>query len=126
MRGLSRTAVFQSPGVQLTGAGAGEASLFGDSVAISADGKYALVGAPDQDEGTGAVWVFKRSGSGWTQEGPMLTPTGEGGRYDGFGQSLALSANGELALVGAPGTNTGDGTVWVFNARALNGSTGLL
>jgi hypothetical protein len=84
---------------------------FGWSVALSDDGQTALVGAPQDAEGTGAAWLFTRSGAGWTP-GPKLIGGGEVGQA-GFGFDVALSANGSTAIVGAPGDN-GVGAVWVF------------
>ena len=46
------------------------------SVAISADGNTVLVGGSVDNAGDiGAAWVFTRSGSTWTQQGPKLVPT---------------------------------------------------
>ena len=58
---------------QLTGAEEQGPGRFGWSVALSADGDTALVGAPRDDDDAGAVWVFVRSGSSWVQQGPKLT-----------------------------------------------------
>jgi IPT/TIG domain-containing protein/FG-GAP repeat protein len=112
---------------QLAGAGeeSGEGHL-GVSVALSADGDTALVGAPDDGGGAGAAWVFTRSGATWTQSGPKLTagagtvaceaeaPDEEEPAECGFGKSVALSGNGETALVGEPGANGNLGAAWVF------------
>jgi hypothetical protein len=89
---------------------------FGHSVALSADGNTAVIGAPRDNEQRGAAWVYTRSGSTWTQ-GPELSDPGEGagGR---FGRTVALSADGETALVGAPATNSGRGLAWVFTRSA--------
>src|ERR1700761_3235748 len=46
----------------------------GFSVAVSADGNTVLVGAPYDNSGVGAVWVFTRNGTSWTQI--KLTATG--------------------------------------------------
>ncbi len=88
-------------GGKLTGTGETGEGEFGTSVALSADGNTALVGAPRDDDDVGAAWVFTRSGSTWTQQGEKLTGTGETGEGR-FGSSLALSADGNTALVGAP------------------------
>lgn len=116
---------------KLTGEGeeSGEGHL-GVSVALSADGDTALVGAPGDDGGDGAAWVFARSGATWTQSGPKLTageaagdsaieceleePVEEEATECGFGKSVALSGDGETALVGAPGANGNLGAAWVF------------
>ena len=86
---------------------------FGTTVALSADGQTALVGAPEQDGGVGAVWVYTRAGDGWTPQGPPLTP-GPGAAAVGFGQAVALSADGDTALVGAPLDADARGSAWVF------------
>ena len=74
------------------------------SVALSADGNTALIGGPnDGHEGTGAAWVFTRSGSTWTQQGEKLIGAGVRPAPD-FGKTVALSADGNTALIGAPST----------------------
>ena len=81
---------------------------FGWSVALSAEGNTALVGAPWDNNakgfgpGTGAAWVFTRSGKKWSQQGEKLTGEGESGREAQFGHSVALSSEGNLALIGGP------------------------
>ena len=49
----------------------------------------------------GAAWVFTRSVSTWTQQGPKLTATDESGQGR-FGSSVALSGDGTTALIGGP------------------------
>ena len=68
-------------------------------MALSADGNTALVGGPYDNGGTGAAWVFTRSGSTWTQQGPKLVGTGAVGTAE-QGWSVALSADGNTALIG--------------------------
>ncbi len=86
---------------------------FGQSVALSADGNTALVGAPTGNNEAGAVWVFTRTGSTWTQQAELIAKGGEEKGNGEFGASVALSSDGSTALVGAP-TNTGGGAVWAF------------
>jgi hypothetical protein len=88
---------------------------FADSVAVSRDGSTALIGAPHADGNDGAVWVFARSGSTWTQQGPKLTGGAEQqGPNVTFGVSVALSGDGDTALIGALGDNGYVGAAWVF------------
>jgi FG-GAP repeat len=107
-------------GEKLTAAATGDSSLagFGADVAISADGNTAIVGAPGDDGGRGAAWVFTREGSTWTQQSEKLTD-GEvtGGSLPeavAFGASVAISADGSTALVGGPGDSADHGAVWAF------------
>ena len=86
---------------------------FGYSVALSGDGNTALIGGPDDKTNVGAAWVFTRSGSTWTQQGPKLTATDESGQGS-FGGSVALSGDGNTALIGGPDDKTNVGAAWVF------------
>jgi hypothetical protein len=101
-------------GGKLTGTGEVGPGAFGASVALSADGDTALIGGWSDKEWDGAAWVFTRSGSTWTQQGGKLPDPGRHGSLDEFGTSVALSADGDTALVGAPRDNENAGAVWVF------------
>ena len=68
---------------------------------------------PGDNSGVGAAWVFTRSGTTWTQQGAKLTGTGESGNGD-FGESVALSSEGNTALIGGPNDKEGVGAAWVF------------
>jgi hypothetical protein len=89
------------------------AGYFGGSVALSADGNTALIGGPSDNDNVGAAWVFTRTGSSWTQQGPKLTANDETG-LAGFGTSVALSGDGDTALVGGPNDKYPVGAAWVF------------
>ncbi len=89
----------------------------GSSVALSADGNSALVGASGDNEGVGAAWQFARSGEEWAQQGSKLTAEGEGGQGS-FGSSVALSPDASVALVGGLTDSAGAGAVWVFTTPA--------
>ena len=66
--------------------------LFGFSVAV--EGDTALIGARHLAGGTGAAYVWVRSGTTWSEQQELTAS--EGG--DGFGNSVALS--GDTALIG--------------------------
>ncbi|WP_438009644.1 FG-GAP repeat protein [Sorangium sp. So ce321] len=75
-------------------------------VAVALDGDTALIGTSGDDDAftdAGAVYVFTRSGTTWTEQDKLVAddPTAPG--Y--FGSSIALSGN--RALIGAPFTGTG-------------------
>ena len=62
-------------GAKLTGSDeTGTTCSFGSAVALSADGNTALIIGGDNNGG--GAWVFTRSGSTWTQQGPKLTGSG--------------------------------------------------
>jgi FG-GAP repeat len=86
---------------------------FGFSVALSADGSTALIGGYSDNKFVGAAWVFTRSGSTWTQQGPKLTGGGEIGE-GAFGWRVALSSDGNTALISGLGDNGKVGAAWVF------------
>ena len=92
----------------------GNFSFFGNSVALSADGNTALIGGPNDNNGVGAAWVFTRSGGTWTQQGAKLTANDETGNFSFFGNSVALSADGNTALIGGPNDNNYAGAAWAF------------
>ncbi len=103
---------------KLTGAGESGSGWFGQSVALSASGDTALIGGYVDHSDTGAAWVFARSGAGasatWEQQGAKLTGGGEESGEGEFGWSVALSAEGDIALIGGRKDNAGAGAAWVF------------
>lgn len=102
--------------------------LFGDHVALSANGNVLAVSAvgedgrsngvanPDPVDNTapnaGAAYVFRRSGAAWSQEAYVKASNGEAG--DAFGSGLALSGDGATLAVGAPSEES--------NATGVNGN----
>jgi len=100
-------------GPKLVGTGAIGESRQGFSVALSGDGNTALVAGPGDDDSHGAVWVFVRSGSTWTQQGGKLIAGDAVGRAV-QGHSVALSADGNTALVGGSYDSGGTGAAFVF------------
>jgi hypothetical protein len=99
-------------GPALTAGAQSAGTDFGQSVALSGNGEIALVGGPSTGDGVGGVWVFRRSGREWTQQGSVLEGSGEAGQ-SAFGSSLAISANGTVVLIGEPFAS-GGGAAWVF------------
>src|SRR4051812_7657914 len=82
--------------------------FFGSDVELSANGDTAMIA------GLGQAWVFTRSAGVWTQQGPKLLGSGASGVGLNIASSLALSDDGNTALMGWPGENTGVGAAWVF------------
>ena len=125
-RGQPAPAQFFRQGSKLVGTGAVGSTNQGMSVALSANGNTAIVGGPgpnnaDRDRSpsvgpAGAAWVFTRSGGVWTQQGNKLVGTTSeyGGGLWSQGASVALSADGNTAIVGGPSDNSATGAAWVF------------
>ena len=101
---------------------------FGYAMSLSANGNTLAVGVYDesgsgrtvnapinrQRNGSGAVYIFVRSGTTWTREVYLKTWNAEGG--DSWGSSVALSADGNTLAVGSldedclcPGVHTDPG-----------------
>ncbi len=110
--------VWSQQGDKLVGTGAVGAANEGNAVAISADGTTAIIGGPGDNpgadgRGTGAAWVFTRSGGVWSQQGSKLVGTGAvGDALQGF--SVAISGDGNTAIIGGPPDTGFAGAAWVF------------
>jgi hypothetical protein len=107
---------WEQQGKKLIGGGEEEIGegYFGFSVAISGDGKTALIGCHVEKNHVGSAWVFANSGTGWKQQGKKLTGEEEEVGKGDFGYSVALSYKGETAAVGAFNDNSGLGAVWIY------------
>ena len=99
---------------------------FGGSVSLSSNGNTALIGAYNKKIGAntyqGAAYVFTRTGTTWSQQ-QILTDTATGAANDLFGKSVALSSNGNTALIGAYwkkiGANNYQGAAYTFALPSL-------
>lgn len=101
---------------KLTASDLGNSDNFGVSVAISDNGNTAIIGAPEKTGSNGAVYVFTRSGSTWTQQQKLVAPTTLASSK--FGQSVALSGDGTQAMVGRIGGFINDpGTAYLYKLQ---------
>ncbi len=118
----------------LTAGDAQAGDHLGTSVALSADGTRALVGAyTDATTGgipSGGARVFVRAGTSWTEEAAL--EASDAAANDRLGYSVALSGDGSIALVGAPlddtsaATDAGSVRVFVRSATTWTEQTTLL
>jgi len=97
---------------------------FGTSVSIADDGNTAIVGAGNEDtsaSNAGAVYIFTRSGSTWTQQAKIQAsdPQAE----DKFGNSSFISGDGDTVIVGAEGEDTGGTSAGAAYIFTRSGST---
>jgi hypothetical protein len=107
-------AQFIQQGPKLVCTGAVIPAQQGESVALSADGNTAIVGGYTDNSNAGAAWVYTRSGGVWTQQGSKLVGTGAVGNAEQGGPSVALSADGNTAIVGGFADNSFTGAAWVY------------
>jgi hypothetical protein len=107
------SAQFTQQGAKLVGSGATGMADQGLSVALSADGTTAILGGPYDNSSVGAAWIFVQSGGVWAQQGPKLVGSGAVGQAF-QGVAVALSGDGDTAIVGGYTDNTDDGAAWVF------------
>lgn len=107
----------------------------GTSIALSSDGNMLAVGAIGEDSAatgidgdqtdhrsgySGAVYFFTRSASAWSQQSYVkASNTGAGSM---FGRALALSGDGNMLAVGAPGESSS--AVGVGGIQTDNNATG--
>ena len=100
---------------ELTASDGAKNDIFGDG-ALSADGNTALVNAVGHKVGAntqqGTTYVFKRTGTTWSQQQELTAS--DGAAYSYFGQEAALSGDGSVALISAIGYNNNQGAVYVF------------
>jgi hypothetical protein len=118
----------------------GKEDWFGARLALSGDGNTLAVGAQvengsartingpadDAAEDAGAVYVFRRNGTLWSQQAYLKASNADA--YDEFGSAMALNADGALLAVGARGESAagmdprdnsapGAGAVYVFERQ---------
>lgn len=106
---FQRTAGVWSASTTLVAADAAANGAMGKSVAIS--GTTVLAGSPNHGSGTGAVYVFVRSGQNWSQQAMITAPSYGSG--SGFGNCLAI--DGETFVTSVPNYNFASGKALVYN-----------
>ncbi len=109
-----------------------EADNFGIAVSLSEDGSTLAVGARGEDgntfingdetdnsiSGAGAVYVYTRDSSSWSQEAYIKASDIDGS--DAFGVALSLSNDGSTLAVGARGESSAAGAAYVYTRSGNN------
>ena len=105
-----------------------DGDFFGRSISLSADGNVLVVGAPQEDSaattingnqndnsatGAGAVYVFQRSGTTWSQTAYLKPSNAQAA--DNFGQNVSVSDDGLTVAVASPREDSG--------ATGINGNS---
>ncbi len=101
-----------TPTTTLSNSGGTADEYFGGSVAVS--GTTAVVGAPSNGSQKGKAYIYVKGASGWptTPTSKQKDPAATSGDY--FGGSVAVS--GKTAIVGADGTDSNGGSVYIYKA----------
>jgi len=110
---------------KLTPSDSEDNDFFGKSVSI--DGEYAIVGAPGKSSNQGFSYIFKRSGTSWSQ----MTKVGAAGSNK-LGWSVSISM--PCVIMGAYGTNSNTGAAHIYELQgsswygkgALTASDGMI
>lgn len=117
--------------IKASNTGAGD--LFGRRLALSGDGSTLAVAAYQEDSAatgidgdqtdtgsnTGAVYVYARNGSSWSQQ--AYVKASNTGATDQFGTSVALSGDGSTLAVGAIGEDSA--ATGIDGDQTSNGAT---
>jgi len=85
-------------GMPLYGFPAQTTSGFGTSVDLTADGNTLAVGSPNDDGGTGAIYIFTRTAGTWLQREKLVGLSSQLNTHQG--SSVALSSEGSTLVVG--------------------------
>jgi hypothetical protein len=110
---FARTGTTWSQQAYIKASNTDAADLFGYSVGLSADGSTLAASAYDEDgsartingvqdkgkRGTGAIYVFGRSGTTWSQQAYLKASNAENG--DSLGYAIAISQDGNTIAGGA-------------------------
>jgi hypothetical protein len=105
---------FENPVAPVYYASPGESS-------ISADGNFAVVGAPGHAAGgitgAGAAYVYERANGKWAQVAELTPAVPQ--KYSAFGWAVAISDDGSTVVAGSPyhssAGKAGDGAAYVFH-----------
>ena len=99
----------------------------GQAVAISEDGNTAIISAEQENTTatkSGAIYVFVRSGSTWTQQAKLKAS--DPGTENNLGRSLDISDDGNTVVAGAPfngSSATGAIYVWTRTGSTWSSAT---
>jgi 6-phosphogluconolactonase (cycloisomerase 2 family) len=99
---------------------------FGSAGSINASGNIAAVGAYNDNSGVGAIYIFDRTGSTWTQRKKLVPTINVGSAYDVrltlmyYGKALDITESGDRIVACSktnsyPNNNGYYGALWTWN-----------
>lgn len=95
----------------------------GYAVALSADGNTAIVGARNDDDNHGAAYIYRRTGTTWTQQAKLVgTIDNPADNFPNQGYAVDISDDGNTVIIGgyknilrvAGGAKQYVGAAWIF------------
>ena len=94
-------------------------ALFGQSVSLTLDGNWLVVGAPGAAGSTGFMYTYRRAGGVWSVQPTLRPPSISFGAGVRFGFSVVVrdpfSSNDPVLVVGAPGDgSTQSGAIYQY------------
>lgn len=89
----------------------------GSSVSLSKDGTILAFGGLKDNNGVGAVWVYKNVNGTWTEEIKIIPSYLGANPY--IGSSLSMSGDGNTLAIGGSFDNSGIGAVWIYNFSTM-------
>lgn len=92
-----------TPAIKLIADSTATSDQFGWSVDISNDGGFAIAGAPQTNDSSGAVYIFRRREMKWSVGRPLKT-SAERSPGDNLGWSVAIEDSGRFAVTSIPGS----------------------
>lgn len=102
----------------LQGSGSTGGAYMGATVSLSHDGNTLAIGGPENNSGEGAIWIFVRSGTSWSEQAGPLIGTDASGNPN-IGYSLSLSGDGNTVAFSGPfqttGLDTDRGAFWIYS-----------
>jgi len=101
----SQSAVLNAPDTE-------DVEHFGNSIALVPDGNTTIIGAPGVNSNAGRVYAFIKNGEVWSQLAALNPASPEAGAN--FGNSVAISEDGNTAVIGAYGVNSSVGQAYAF------------
>ncbi len=109
--------IWTQQGNKLIGSGGLGQTKQGKTVSLSSDGNILAISGfnndNNQEEQSGATWIFTKTNNIWTQIGEKLIGSGTIGNSQ-QSSSNSLSGNGNILAIGGLGDNNFIGATWIF------------
>lgn len=87
-----------------------QSGYLGHGVSLSNDGNTLVVGGYEDNSSAGAIWIFTRDGTRWTQQGDKIS--GPAGSRQGW--AMELSKDGRLLVCSGYAYNSNNGGIWTY------------